>query len=69
MADVDQLTVTFKRKDYSVNGALLLRKGDVDIEAVGSPAVKMTHTQTIMKGVMYCDFRFCTKTGAVSKRS
>ena len=43
-------------------GAVLLCDVDVDIEAVGSPEVKMTRTQTIMKGAEYCDFRFRMKT-------
>jgi len=42
-------------------GAVLLCEVDVDIEAVGNPEVKMTRTQTIMKGAEYCDFRFRMK--------
>jgi hypothetical protein len=42
-------------------GAVLLCEVDVDIEAIGNPEVKMTRTQTIMKGAEYCDFRFQLK--------
>jgi hypothetical protein len=48
-------------------GAVLLCEVDVDIEAVGSPEVKMTRTQTIMKGAKYCDFRFRMKVGSGSE--
>ena len=42
-------------------GALLTCEMDVDIEAVGSPEVSMTRTQTIMKGASHCDFRYRLK--------
>jgi hypothetical protein len=42
-------------------GALLTCAGDLDMEAVGSPEVSMTRTQTIMQGARYCDFRFRLK--------
>jgi len=48
-------------------GALLTCEMDVDMKAVGGPEVKMTRTQTIMKGAKYCDFRFRMKTGGGSE--
>ncbi len=48
-------------------GALLTCEMDVDIEAVGGPGVRMTRTQTIMKGANYCDFRFRMKMGSGSE--
>jgi len=42
-------------------GALLTCEMDVDIEAVGGTEVRMTRTQTIMKGAKYCDFRYRMK--------
>ena len=49
-------------------GAILLCEVDVDIEAVGNPEVKMTRTQTIMKGADYCDFRFRMKTSGSTEK-
>jgi hypothetical protein len=49
-------------------GALLTCEMDVDIEAVGSPEVTMTRTQTIMKGAKYCDFRYRLKTGGGAEK-
>jgi hypothetical protein len=49
-------------------GAVLLCDVDVDIEAVGGPEVKMTRTQTIMKGAKYCDFRYQLKTGGSAEK-
>ena len=49
-------------------GAVLLCDVDVDIEAVGGSEVKMTRTQTIMKGAKYCDFRYQLKTGGSAEK-
>jgi hypothetical protein len=49
-------------------GAVLLCDVDVDIEAVGGAEVKMTRTQTIMKGAKYCDFRYQLKTGGGAEK-
>jgi L-2-amino-thiazoline-4-carboxylic acid hydrolase-like protein len=49
-------------------GAVLLCDVDVDIEAVGGPEVKMTRTQTIMKGAKYCDFRYRLKAGGGAEK-
>jgi hypothetical protein len=39
-------------------GAVLLCDLDFRIAEVGGPAVRLTRTQTIMKGAAYCDFRY-----------
>ena len=39
-------------------GAVLLCDIDFHIAAVGGDAVRLTRTQTIMKGAPYCDFRY-----------
>jgi len=48
-------------------GAVLLCESDLHISEVGSPDVKLTRTQTIMKGGAYCDFRYRMKRGAAAK--
>jgi hypothetical protein len=49
-------------------GAVLLCESDIDVEAVGSPEVKLTRTQTIMKGAKYCDFRYRLKAGGKAEK-
>jgi hypothetical protein len=49
-------------------GAVLLCDLDIDVEAVGSPEVKLTRTQTIMKGAKHCDFRYQLKTGGSAEK-
>jgi hypothetical protein len=49
-------------------GAMLLCDVDVDIEVVGGHEVKMTRTQTIMKGARYCDFRDRLKVGGSAEK-
>ena len=58
----------FRRLGEPELGAVLLCDVDVDIEAVGGDEVKMTRTQTIMKGAKYCDFRYRLKTGGGAEK-
>jgi predicted ArsR family transcriptional regulator len=62
-----RLAEFFKRLDEPELGALLACEADFDIEAVGNPEVKLTRTQTIMKGASHCDFRYHFKKGAERK--